>query len=300
MPQTKLAGEYRAIDSRYRRNVAIVTAKPKLEIAALVFWGAIDIALMIVFVYGVLMYIVSGAFVDARFSASILDNVSSSHAGVVRGAPVGLDVQDPKSASVAAGKYDLFVTVENFNDDWYTTFDYVFEYDGGVTEVYHGFLNPHEKRLVAAMNVASDRRPSGVRVNFQNQVWHRVDKHAIPDPGQYISERSNITVDQATYVKDIAVGEDQFGTSTLVLTNHSAYSYWNPEFLVKLMRGSTVVSLTKVSVPQFMANETRQLEVRWFGEVPPSGTVSLEPMIFYFDQGVYMDPDGENGRDVRR
>jgi hypothetical protein len=296
----KVSGEYRAIDSRYRRDVALVNARPKLETAALVLWAALDIALILTFVFGVLFYIVSGAFRDARTSASILNNVAASHAGVVREAPDGLDIQEAKSASVTSGKYDLYVTVENFNDDWYTTFDYVFEYDGGVTEIYQGFLNPNEKRLLTAINISAERRPSGIRVSLQNQVWHRVDKHAIPNTAQFLSDRSNITVDLASYSKDVVVGEEQLGRSTIVLTNRTAYSYWSPEFLVKLMRGSTVVSLTKIVVPEFTSNETRELEVRWFGEVPPSGTISIEPLIFYFDDGVYMDPDDEKGRDVRR
>lgn len=298
--QPKLAGEYRAIDSRYRRDVAIVTARPKLETGFFVLWAIVDAVLILAFVFGVIVYIVSGAFQDARSSATILSNVQSSHAGVARGAAVGLDVQEPRSVSVMSGKYDLYTAVENFNADWYTTFDYVFEYDGGVTEVHRGFMNPLEKRTLAAINIPLERRPSGLRFVILNQEWHRIDRHVIPNTEQYLSERTNITVDQAGYSKDVSLGEDQFARSTIVLTNRTAYSYWEPEFLVKLMRGSTIVSLTKISVPEFMASETRELEVRWFGEVPPSGTLSIEPLIFYFDEGVYMNPDDERGRDVRR
>ncbi len=298
--QPQISGEYRSIDSRYRRDVAIVNARPKLVMGAFVVWALVDVLLLLVFVFGVIMYIISGSFVDARTSASILQNVMASHTGVTRAAPLGLAIDGAKSASVSSGKYDLYASVENTNDDWYTTFDYLFEYDSGTTEVYHGFANPNEKRLLTAINIPIERRPSGLRIVLQNQVWHRVDKHAILSTEQFLDERSNITVDSASYDKDVTLGEDQLGRSTIVLTNRTAYAYWNPEFLVKLMRGATVVSLTKVSVPQFMSNETRELEVRWFGEVPPSGTVGVEPLILYFDSGVYMGPDDESGQDVRR
>ncbi len=298
--QPKISGEYRAIDSRYRRDVAVVNVRPKLEAAVFGLWAVIDVILMVVFVFGVLLYIVSGAFRDARMSASILDNVSASHAGVMRAAPVGLDIHDAKSSSVSSGKYDLYATVENFNPDWYVTFDYVFVYAGGVTEIYSGFLNPNETRLIAAINENLERRPSGLRLSLQNQVWHRVDGHRVESTAQYLADRANITLDLATYSKDLILGDDQIGRSTLVLTNRTAYAYWNAEFLVKLMRSTSVISLTKISVPEFMSNQTRQFEVRWFGEVPPSASVSVEPLIFYFDQGVYMNPDDENGLDVRR
>lgn len=297
---TKLSSEYRAVDAEYRRKVAVVNARPKLETGAFVFWGMLDAVLIFVFVTGVLVYIVSGSFTDARVSASILDNVKVSHAGVVRDAPDGLALQDAKSASVVAGRYDLFATVENPNAEWYATFDYQFVYDGGETEVMSGFVNPGDKRLLSDINVALDRRPSGLRVVTSNLVWSRVDRHAIANTADFLTERNGIAVDEATYAKDLTVGSEQFARSTLTFTNQTAYAYWNPEFLVKLMRGNTVISLSKVALPELQSGEKRTVEVRWFGEVPPSGTISVEPQIFYFDDSVYMHPGDEPGQDVRR
>ncbi len=294
-----ISGEYRAIDSRYRRDVAIVNARPKLETAGFVLWVAVDILLVLTFVFGVVMYIVSGSFTDARAVASIFSNVANSHAGVVRLAPTNLDLQEAKSASVVAGKYDLYASLDNPNADWYATFDYVFSYDGGVTESYSGFINPGEKKLLTAINIPFERRPSGLRISLENQVWHRVDRHVIANTQTFLAERANITVDLASYDKSVLIGEEQIGRTTLILSNRTAYAYWNPEFIVKLMRGSTVVSITKIAVPEFLAGETRPLEIRWFGEVPPSGTISVEPAIFYFDDSVYMHPDDEMGQDVR-
>ncbi|HRH32237.1 MAG TPA: hypothetical protein PLK06_02840 [bacterium] len=297
---TKLSGEYRAVDAEYRRKVAVVNARPKLETGIFVFWGALDVVLIFTFVAGVLVYIVSGSFIDARVNASILDNVRASHAGVVRVAPDGLALQDAKSASVVAGKYDLYATVENPNTEWYATFDYQFVFDGGETEIMSGFVNPGDKRLLTDINVSLDRRPSGLRIVTTNLVWSRVDRHAVLDTADFLAERNGITVDEATYMKDLTVGSEQLARSTLTFTNQTAYAYWNPEFLVKLMRGSTILSLSKVALPELQSGEKRTVEVRWFGEVPPSGTIAVEPQIFFFDESVYMDPGDESGQDVRR
>ena len=299
-PQSKISGEYKAIDSRYRRDVALVNARPKLETGGFVLWVLLDIVLAIVFVVGVLVYIVSGSFRDARLAATILDNVSTTHRSVMRATPMAVEVGHPASASVMSGKYDLYVQLENANSDWYTTFEYSFEYDGGTTDIYQGFLNPNERRLLAAINISSERRPAGLRFNLHRQVWHRVDKTVVKDTAEFLRDHGNITVEQASYSQDVLVGEEQFGRSSIVLTNRTAYAYWQPEFLIKLMRGSTIVSLSKIAVPEFMPNEIRTLDVRWFGAVPPSGTISIEPMINYFDAGVYMKPDDETSLDVRR
>lgn len=296
----KLSGEYRAVDAQYRRQVAVVNARPKLEMGAFVFWALADGVMILAFILGVLFYVVSGSFADSRSSSSIFANVQSTHASVIRAAPTALDLQEAKTASVMAGKYDLFATVENRNAEWYATFDYVFVYDGGQTEPISGFVNPGDKRLLAAINLPLERRPSGLRLVTSNLVWHRVDRHAIANTAAFLTEHSGIAVDEATYAKDLTVGAEQLARSTITLNNQTAYAYWNPEFLVKLMRGSTVVSVTKISLPEFKAGERRTTEVRWFGEVPPSGTISVEPLIFYFDPAVYMNPGDETGQDVRR
>jgi hypothetical protein len=254
-----------------------------------------------VLLVGVFFYLVSGAFIDVRLAASIGQNISGLHQITERVQPLGLDISNTRQISVSSGRYDFFTQIENLNDEWYATFDYAYVYNGGTTELYSGFVQPNESRFLPALNLETESRPNNVQLKLDNFVWHRVDKHKISDTAQFISERSNITVDQATYTKDIVVGDEQLGRSLLTLTNHSAYAYWNPEFLIKLQRADkSLVSLTKMSIPEFQSNQTRTVEVRWFGQVPPSGTISVEPMIFYFDDRVYMNPDDETGLDVRR
>lgn len=298
--KSKLSGEYQAIDADYRRKVAIVEARPKLVMAGLLSWLVVDSVLILFLVFGVFLYVVSGSFSDARDSVGFLTNAYISHANTVRTAPTGLAIQEAKFTSVTSGKYDVFATVDNPNVDWFVTFDYVFIFDGGQTEPAAGFMNPSEKRLISAINIPLAQRPSGLRLVLSNVTWNRVDKHAVPDIEAFLEIRKNITVDQATYSKDIVVGSEQLGRTILTLKNRTAYSYWEPRFLVKLLRGNTVVSLTEVAVPEFKAGETRTLEIHWFGEMPPSGTIAVESEIFYFDPSVYMNPDDEIGQSVQR
>ncbi len=300
LSDNNLSGQYQSIDSKYKRNVALVTARPKLESAVLVAWGMLDVFLLGVFVFGVVTYIVSGSFADKRLSASLFTNTAAIANGVTRQAPQGLLVDDARVASVMPGKYDLYTTIENPSADWYVTFDYAFVYAGGVTAELPGSLNPGEQRTLAAINTAIESQPRTVKATLSNLVWHRVDKHVVPDPAQFIEDHSNITVEGATYSLDVAIGTEQIARSTITLQNRTPYSYWEPEFLVKLMRGNTVVSLTKVTVPRFVSGETRSVEVRWFGAVPPSASLAVEPAVPYFDPQVYMNPGDESGPDVRR
>ena len=71
IPASKLTSEYKAIDSRFRRDVAIVTARPKLEIAFFVAWMVVDVLIILTFIFGVIFYIISGAFEDARMKFDV-------------------------------------------------------------------------------------------------------------------------------------------------------------------------------------------------------------------------------------
>lgn len=297
--RSKINAELKAIDSRYRREVAVVNARPKLELAVLVLWAVVDLVLILTFVFGVVFYISSGSFKDARQSLSLIQNVSSIHAGNSRTAPQSLEIKEAKSASLTTGKYDFFANLSNPNPDWYATFDYAFMFDGGQTAIQSDFINPNADRTIVSLNAALERRPSTSRLVISNLVWHRIDAHVIPDVETFLSDRSNITVEQANYVNDLTIGTEAVARSQITLSNRTPYSYWAPEFLVKLMRGSTVVSLTKITVPEFRAGEIRLVDVRWFGAAPPSGTIVIEPMIPYFSSDVYMNPDDETGLDVR-
>ncbi len=289
----RLKGEYKNIEGWFKRQLAISQARPKVEQAFFAVWAIFDVILLIVFGWATMTYLSNGSFVDARQSATVLYNVDATGAGASRSAPTPVGFGEAKSASVASGKYDLYSDISNFNDDWYATFDYVFEFGGGVSDIQPGFLNPSETRTLAAINVLANSRPTSLRLRLDNFVWHRVDQHQVKNIQTYLDERTNITLEEATYTKDITVGSDELARSLLTIKNRTAYAYWAPEFLVKLMRGSTVVSITTVTVPEFDAGETRQVEVHWFGAVPETANLSLEPMIPFFDQSVYMNPSSE-------
>lgn len=60
-----------------------------------------------------------------------------------------------------------------------------------------------------------------------------------------------------------------------------------------------ISGINQVVVPQFVASQTREVEVHWFGAVPTSGSLELIPVINYFDKSAYSAPSGADGTDRR-
>ena len=288
-----LASEYQAIEGAYKRDVAILEARPKIEQWAFVLWGMLDVVLIGLFVLAVPVYIVSGSFDDRRQAARLLTNESNTHALVLAQAPASLELGVARSLAGEAGYTDFLAEVTNPNLHWSVTFDYTFVYEGGDTGTYSGFLNPGETRPVTALHVKSTSVIRDSQLVIRNLAWQRVDKHKVPDVAAFLAERNEFPVSNVISAADIIIGKSSVARTDFTIQNLSAYSYWEPKFLIMLMRGGSPVSVQEATVTSFASGETRNISVRWFQPLPAGSTVKIVPAINFFDDEVYMNPLGE-------
>jgi hypothetical protein len=295
VPQTPnpLAGEYKAIEGAYRRDVTILEARPKVEQAAFILWGMVDAILLIIFVIAVPVYIVSGSFTDSRQAASILANSANRHALVLAQAPESLDVGTARAIAGDTGTSDFVADATNPNANWYVTFSYTFSYDGGETEPVQSFLNPGESRPLIALHVETTGTAKSSQIILRDIAWHRVNRHDIPDTAAFLAERNDFPVSNIVSAADIVIERSTVARTDFTVQNRTAYSYWEPKFIILLVRGGNTVAIQEVTANEFMAAETRNMSVRWFQTVPAGANVKIVPAINFFDTGVYMNPSGE-------
>ena len=290
--------QFQAIDREHQREMAIVNARPLLQ---RVLFGAavvIDVALLIFFALTIIAYLVYGSFVELRAAATLGDNGSAMHAIVDSTKAKDLIIGSPKSFSTTDGHRDLVVDVENPNDEWYATFTYTFSWSGG-SEKKEGFIMPGEKKYLLALNVESTSLNSGLNLEMSDFSWHFIDRHVIPDPKHWLDEMDAIDVINPTYAGDLALGEAKIGRSTFTLKNNTGSSFWSPTFTVLLMRNGVLDGVHQATVPQFTHGESRDVEVRWYGNVPASGQIMVVPNINFFDPASYVAPQGGQASDVR-
>lgn len=291
--------EIQQIEHDYRRNVAIVEARPKLVQAALFGWLLLDIALLLYFLISVILYLVAGSFAETRDIASIGQN-----AGVARDAAVARVAQplllaDTRVLSRDAAAYDMYTTVENVNADWYATITYAFVDGTLTTPTQETTIMPGATQYVYALNVAAAARPAGAELVVADVAWTRIDKHDVADTAVFLAEHEDFVLSEGTYAPDVKLEKETVGRSSFTLQNASSYAYYRPTFLVLLKRGGAIVAINQVTVPQFLAGEVREMAVHWFGSIPTAGTVEAVPIIDYFDPDAFMDPEGVQGEDVR-
>ncbi|MBP9828124.1 hypothetical protein KBC55_03125 [Patescibacteria group bacterium] len=292
-----LATEYAQIERDYRRKVTFLEARPKVEQAFLGVFFFIDAILLLFTLATVGVYVVQGSFADVRLSATTSLNSRFTRAAALSLAPQQLALGSVAVLDTGGGRYDLYATLENPNTHHVVTFDYGFTSDAGEIVLIEGFANPGETVTLTQYAVESAGRPQNARLVLENVAFSLVDRAQVGDIGDYLEKHRDFSIDQTVFLPDAQ--STSSATATFSVTNRSSYSYWEPTFLVSLMRGSSIVGLTSVTIPRFMSGETREIQVRFFGTLPATATVVVTPVIPFFDPQAYMSPRGAQLQDVR-
>lgn len=294
-----LSPELQNIEREHARALRLVESRPVLMMFGTMIALGIDVLLVAFFIIVVMGFFVSGSFDDVRAAGTLNVNRAYFHAIAKNGIPQQLTIGSAKVVQGTATSYDFFTTVKNENTDWYATFTYTFHSGSLVTRSESGFVMPGSSVLLTSLGFVSSSRPSSSTITVSDLVWHRIDRHDVPDSDSWIAEHGSFRISSPTYSADIGLSTEKVGRTTFTVTNASSYGYWSPQFLVTLERAGAVVGIAKATVSQFASGESREVEVRWYHDVPLTGTVTVTPVINYFDGSSYMSPQGVHGSDIR-
>ena len=295
-----ISPEVHAIEKQYARDVRILEARPllrRLGVLTIIGLEVLSIVFLAIVVFG---YVIHGAFVDLRtMGAMFAVNRDEFHAIATTYDAKALRVGAAKVVQGTPTSYDFYAKITNENTDWFATFTFTFSGSGVAPAPQEGFVMPGEDVYVLALGVDAESRPAAPTVAIENIVWHRVDRHVAPNVQDWLDQRNAFTISEPTYTQDIDFGATALGRTTFTITNTTPYAYWLPQFTVVLERAGAIVGISRATVAELDSGEARDVDVRWYGDVPVLGAVTVTPFINYFDADVYMPPRGMPGEDIR-
>lgn len=201
--------------------------------------------------------------------------------------------------SIGNNRYDFYANLSNPNADWWVEFTYSFAFDAGSTTPAEGFLLPGQTKPVVSLAVTSQSSVRDAQFELTNVRWHRVDHHVIPDYVMWQGDRLRLTITDAVFSKETGFESDVFGRTTFTVHNNTAYSYFDPEFLVLLKRGQAVVGVNRATFASLGVGEKQEISLNWFGTLPAVTSVEVIPDIHLFDEDVYKRLEGQPGIDTR-
>ncbi len=295
-----LSPELQAIEKQYERDVRIVEAQPLLRRVGFFAAVVVEILMAMFLVVVVFGYIINGSFVDLRAAGVTFGtNLDNFRAIASASDAKALDLGTAKVIQGTPTSYDFYATVQNPNEDWFATFTYTFRAGSITTEEQDGFVMPGEKAYLVALGVDAESRPGTPTISVEHIVWHRVDRHVAPVVDEWLAKHNGFMISDPTYTTDIDLATSTIGRTTFVITNTTPYAYWTPQFTVILERAGAIVGVSRATLTELDTSETREVEVRWYGDIPVTATATVVPSINYFDPDSYMPPRGTPGEDIR-
>lgn len=299
VPQTGLSQDIFNVEREYRKNVTVVTTRPRIMQAAFLAWGAVVAIMLLFFLSSIAWYGVQGIFQDNAYENTLLSNSSYTHARMQAAAPEPLLLGSVQSLSAGtSGEYDMYVQVENPNTRHAAEFSYTFSSENGDAQTKKSFLNPGETAYIVASR-ASTGKPKNATIELSDISWIYISAHDVANVAAWYSEHSSFSVSDVVFAGDITYADATVSRTTFTVTNHTPYSYWEPTFTVRILRGSTLLGIADITSTKFSAGEERTIDMRWFGEFPQTATVTIAPHIPYFDEDAYMNPEESSSSDVR-
>jgi len=264
-----------------------------LVVISLLAWGY--------FFYGFLHYIFVGMKEDQLLVDNSVKVTVASHGYFENSQPKDLilgEVQVMNNGS--AGSYDFVIEAENPNPRHWAEIEYSFTSNGEETQIARGFILPKEKKFFTVLSQDLNSFPAGAALNIKSIGWHPIKAKEISDWDKYYSARFNFEVKDIEFNpggKTILSEKENLDKVEFAVTNNTTYNYWNVDFLILLLQGSRVASVTRYSQDSFMSGQTYKESVSWPSTVSYSSEIKVIPELNILAKDIYIDYQGEPSTD---
>ncbi|MFA6447691.1 MAG: hypothetical protein WCW31_05600 [Patescibacteria group bacterium] len=183
-------------------------------------------------------------------------------------------------------RVDMMVDLENANDQWWAEFTYSFNVAGEQTAPHQGFILP--KQTITLTELGFKPKAAGARsaqLLVDNIRWHRVEPSKVGgDYDKFINDRfGGVKVQNVNFDRVDSVSRTSFDVA-----DTGAYGFWSIDFVVKLLRGSTVVGVNQVNLQQLKPGEIRHVDLMWFENIPGVTKTEIVPIVNLLDPGAYL------------
>lgn len=209
--------------------------------------------------------------------------------------PQMLEVLETNVLPSGANRYDLTAKIKNPNIAIAAaSFDYRFKSGIFSGEFRRGFILPNEEKSLVELGVESKTAPDLAEIEIANIRWLRLGK--IMPPGEYENFRENhlnfeIKNKIFTSAAELKIGEKiPISKSTFTIVNQTAYSYYEVGLIVGLYNYEKLVAINYIGLNNFLAGESRQVDLNWLQNLPRVTEIKVEPVVSILDEEAYISP----------
>ncbi|MFA6537574.1 MAG: hypothetical protein WCT18_04240 [Patescibacteria group bacterium] len=209
------------------------------------------------------------------------------------------EVNTPKNLQIAnswvikakEGHYDFVAEVSNPNKKWYAkSFVYYFVFGDQKTESKTGYILPESTRYLLDLNFLSDAGIKEANLIIENISWQKVDD----DFAVVKNKMLQLRVEDIAFVSaqsNSATEKENITNVSFAVNNLSNYNYWQPSFVVLLLRRGEMFAVSSLLSPKLDSKERRVESLNIFQYLPRDVEVKIVPEINILDPAVFKSFD---------
>lgn len=200
--------------------------------------------------------------------------------------PDNIQIAEFSAVGGHEGKYDFVAKLKNPNSDFTARQVLVQLLAGGqVVAEKTTFVYPNEEKYVGifGQQIAGGGNPV---IKIARIDWFRVNKFEELSQPKLRFEISEIEFKSA---RDSGVrGDLPVSTLDFKIKNDTAYNYWRVGVYMVLFGADRIVGANYMALDQFLAGETRELQMRWYESLPSVTRVEILPEVDILNPDSFM------------
>lgn len=236
-------------------------------------------------------YLLKGKSLDQLMITELVNSGFPNHNYILQISPSELEFGEVRVLS-NENTYDFVIPVTNKNQKYWADFSYSFILDGNETAEQRSFILPNESKYLVFFGQKFPTTPNFVSININSVSWERISAHKFSDWPSFASSHLNIKPSQVDFApaQNSGLSENlNINTLKFVLSNNTAYNYWNVDLIILIKSGADISGVQKYSLEQLRSGEERKVSLSFSGRFYGASSVEILPELDILDDKVYMN-----------
>jgi hypothetical protein len=186
--------------------------------------------------------------------------------------------------------YDLVVSLQNENDNFWADFDYCFYQGDKAIKCGQDFILPSETYLLSNLGLELDST-LGITFKIEDIFWSRINRRQISDWNTYYQERINFQFLDINFLSALKSGLSEnlkLNRLEFNIFNDSPYSYYQVNFDILFYSKDKLIGVQKYLGENIKTGEKRPVKLSWPGDLSSVSQVKIIPRINILKDEVYL------------
>ena len=186
--------------------------------------------------------------------------------------------------------YDLVVSLQNENDNFWADFDYCFYQGDKTIKCGQDFILPSENYLLSSLGLELDST-LGITFKIEDIFWRRINRRQISDWNTYYQERINFQFLDIYFLSALKSGLSEnlkLNRLEFSIFNDSPYSYYQVNFDILFYSKDKLIGVQKYLGENIKTGEKRPVKLSWPGDLSSVSQVKIIPRVNILKDEVYL------------